>query len=872
MPPSPPVVPTETHTATADGSDSTYPSFNEPKASSGSLLKLVQLRVQAQGALLRLAPHNIRYNELIGEGINSAVLKQLYEEVGIKVPTTPSTDSIAQTNSNENVHPETDRSAAGSHAKKPSQPAESQRNATPGPAPLEASSQPSKSVQTSTAKPMERKEVIARMLAAKTTKSSPASAAPEADSAQTASALQDEAVPVEKPDGSSPPRESSTNDKESRIKEKNKAQTELAKQRIEQLKKQGLIRNSQKSQPEIQPRDQKSEIPAHQLPQVQRSIVHHPLPERPPLPESASFDQIPGLFITQQAPEPKNRHDFDTVEDSPSEPPVQARSSQRKRPRASDFDDDPIPTPKRTSTNGTNHVPPERLVIDISDEEFYGDDEDGNGPIDTAFTDPTKECSTFAAEGFSQDSLHPIESLPHRPATSLSRGPSASTAPSNNRNEQENLKKKDLAIMAMHRKIAELEQRKKAKVVNSAESPHASSLATPELVSMSAQPVSAPPNPPNSNGESFPSSTDADGLRRMKDKVLRMQEIEAGVPSLDAEIAKSETRLAAMKREEEQLSSELAKGKEGRKQLLDELNSLQMQVGGLSLDHINAALTDIETKQEMPVEVVQGMVRRLSIPGLQLADKTAYNYFDVAPGYQDEASAQGTTDAPKAHGADDPAKDASFEHPVIQDADVSSAQQRSEAHNTAEASTSNPPPQEPSDPSLSDTSMSQDSSSSMDESSDDSSSDSGSSNEDMPDAQDPGAISTLPTDEATDTGVDSVDRPNEPHSERESAFGSKSAPQTEGGKHATDSENAGSHGSSVSDNYEPPEPEESASVSDSSYSPAPSPDFASPSKDMEISPVDNQSQEAGEPLTEKVQELDFQQPSQYPQIRLLDVR
>lgn len=48
---------------------------------------MAQLRIQAQGALLRLAPHNIRYSELVREGINPAVLRQLYEEVGIRVPT-----------------------------------------------------------------------------------------------------------------------------------------------------------------------------------------------------------------------------------------------------------------------------------------------------------------------------------------------------------------------------------------------------------------------------------------------------------------------------------------------------------------------------------------------------------------------------------------------------------------------------------------------------------------------------------------------------------------------------------------------------------------------------------------------------------------
>jgi hypothetical protein len=55
-----------------------------------------QLRVQAQGALLGLAPHNIRYTELVGEGINPTVLRRLYDEVGIRVGT-PQPDAATAT-------------------------------------------------------------------------------------------------------------------------------------------------------------------------------------------------------------------------------------------------------------------------------------------------------------------------------------------------------------------------------------------------------------------------------------------------------------------------------------------------------------------------------------------------------------------------------------------------------------------------------------------------------------------------------------------------------------------------------------------------------------------------------------------------------
>ena len=39
---------------------------------------LSQIRIMAQGALLGLAPHNIRFNELVKENINPDILRQLY--------------------------------------------------------------------------------------------------------------------------------------------------------------------------------------------------------------------------------------------------------------------------------------------------------------------------------------------------------------------------------------------------------------------------------------------------------------------------------------------------------------------------------------------------------------------------------------------------------------------------------------------------------------------------------------------------------------------------------------------------------------------------------------------------------------------------
>ncbi|KAL5003602.1 hypothetical protein BDV10DRAFT_153674 [Aspergillus recurvatus] len=820
------------------------PASTDSKVSPGSAVSLAQLRVQAQGALLSLAPHSIRYSELIGEGINPTLLKQLYEDVGIKVPTTPPADSRTKPGSKETTHARADATAASGQAKQPTKQVEPQLGAAQTATSSEPSFTPPQSVLGSTTKPMERKEVIARMLAAKAAKSSPA--APPSDAMQAAPSVRSTPAIVEKSTVSTPSQDSAANVKETRLREKNKAQTELARQRIEQLKKQGLMRNLQKSQSD----SDKEQGIVQESPQPQNStIVQHPLPERPPLPQSASVDYIPGLFMTEQVPLATNGAHITPVQDLVSQSATHSRSSQRKRPRASDFDDDPVPVPKKVFSNGTNHqIPPERLIIDISDDEFYDEDE-GSMDAESTLTGPSKDSGPPTAEGLPRVYPAPAGNLPHRPATSQSYSFSTSSTPNNHRSsEQDDLRKKDLEIQAMHRKIAELEQRKKAKLASRTQSPRASDSPTLDIVSTPAVPapplLPAPPTVPDKKVEDVLAVMDADKLRKMKSKILRTQEIEAGVPSLDAVIRKTEMKLADTRKEIEELSSELAKGKEGRQHLIEELNALKLEVAGLSLEHVNAALSTMEAKKELPVEAVQAPTsdnevadeRVKAVPDVSEAD--ALTQKDTASFLRADPIAPSSPSA----------KDRSNTPNVVKDAPNLNA--------TAEE--------------LTDTSMS-DSSSSMDESSDDSSSQSGSLNEEMPDAPEPNTGSVAPADE-----VNTIPQglSNGPEKLGEEPLPGNQPPNTQPTNKedlGADSENLASPESPVSEAYEPPEPEDSANVSDSSYSPAPSPDSHSSAPKMEISgSSEGQSTEAGEPLTKRVQELDFQQSSQLFHIGPLD--
>lgn len=563
-----------------------------------------QLRIQAQGALLGLAPHNIRYNELVGEGINPIILKQLYEEVGIRI-STPQPDAGPSTESQiSNERREEAQAVETLESRKPSAQISSPGENVTSPASTPA---PPKDMT----KPMERKEVIARMLAAKAAKASRASQSPQAEDPKGSSAQESSnASRAENTDTASGG--IAAKEKEVRAKEKNKAQTELARQRIEQLKKQGLMRSQQKSQTEPKSVDhgpsngenQNSDTADEPVP------IQHALPERPPDPESDASARIPGLFMTGSKEDSSQDAYVTPVQGLVIDSTPQPRVNQRKRPRASDFDE-PIHFAKNESNNnGLNHTSPEqRLIIDISDDEFYGDnDDDDSMNIETSTGYVFRENGSTAPE----TSLRTLESLPSRP---LSASQGVSTPQPNSRgSDQDHLRKKNLEIQAMHRRIAELEQRKKAKLtVSRTQSPRSTELPLPTPPEPSALPDPESYNidtvDPDAefacllpeNGRSprqISPSMDIAYFEKMRSRILRKREIESGVPALDAEIQKSETRLADLKSEEGRVLVEISRGKEGRKQLQDELNNINLELNGLTLDEVEAALVKLKTNQQ----------------------------------------------------------------------------------------------------------------------------------------------------------------------------------------------------------------------------------------------------------------------------------
>ncbi|KAJ5182784.1 hypothetical protein N7492_000400 [Penicillium capsulatum] len=580
-----------------------------PKASedSQSPRSAIQLRVQAQGALLSLAPHNIRYDELVAEGIKPAILKQLYAEVGLKVPSQPEKPAESSVSSAKSPGvPAIERSVTCQRPTIQPQPVSQMKKKPSQDLTMPVSQLPA---QMNPEKPLERKEVIARMLAAKAAKASVVSISK-------AGSKKDQAPAIESP-AATPPDQSQGKENSAPIREKNKASTELARQRIEQLKQQALLKSQQKTQEPSQPAPVYSSGEISSGPST--PSVQHPLPVRPPLPQSSSLNAIPGLSV------PGRQQDSGLISPQVIAPGITidsapvVRASQRKRPLAADFDEPPMLAKRASSHPAPRAGSSEKLIIDISDDEsLYGDDGE------TTDMDPGQEQDT--------ESNCAIDNTQAPPQTSLSTTRTSTSTPQGlaRPSDHEDIRKRDLAIQAMHRRIAELEERRKVKRTRSrAGSPrfaHSSSAAS-SAVQLSpvdpdaAQETSSGPasglKVAANSGTSMSSFSDRMNLidslsdssvkilasvgtaqlDSLRSKIIHMKEIESGLPGLEVETSSSESALDACKQEADKMLSEVAPGKESRLELIEGLKNLSYEMNGLTLEHLEDLRRQAEIRQ-----------------------------------------------------------------------------------------------------------------------------------------------------------------------------------------------------------------------------------------------------------------------------------
>ena len=373
----------------------------------------------------------------------------------------------------------------------------------------------SSSFKATDSKGVNRKEYIARLAAAK------ASVSSKAAMIQTKSPVRVTASRSPSSTANQPHVEpASTTAPESELEAKRKAQTDLARQKIEALKLRGSTQQvipapkdpnigDQNQPPPVRPQQEPTSsgpatIPRSTPPNRQGSYFS-PTTQKPPF-------SIPGLFMTSEVSQTmptqqfssqilamgqqsgtRNLVDIETrnsslsqSSDPQSKPSMATQASSipssiattspttipvinttppptsRKRQKAADFIDPPSTRIKRPLGQQEDN----KVIIDISEDDASGEDDAGNSEmeIDDHPLGPLKKpnsAESVVGKRKSIRDLPPLTDLPPRKKRLVMTPPAAQT-PGQTKDPKQ-LKSKEIEIELMRRKIAELEQRNHAK-------------------------------------------------------------------------------------------------------------------------------------------------------------------------------------------------------------------------------------------------------------------------------------------------------------------------------------------------------------------------------------------------------------------------
>lgn len=623
----------------------------------------LMLREQAKDALRSLIPHNVKYNELVGEGVDPYVLRRLYEDLDQNVvpakTTSPAAVADAQNIALQSPQPTQhlpDRSSGdashdlqqgasttrpGSNLMSVSSASEYQANSSLPDSSKASVSAAVRSEKAPVAPPssnvaMERKDRIAQLLAAKTGKAIPPRPAPEkqlglsAESPKSDSAIEATKKPSflpEKPPLPSP---------EPTVKPKNKAQTELIRQKMEALKKEALAKSQAQSTTKVasMPSSPASGTPHYAADPQQLELTESAADLR----SNGVASQIPGLFMTNLAhisdlPRTNRRPEHPLLEkvdepislnstatsvsqetsaefetnfvQSPGERILPTRLPQ-KRPLASDsFDDEAGPSPKRPFGRKETY---DKVEIILSEAESDGEVEDVEMELDEESDEEKQTHQDGVVPALSVRertirNLPPLTDVPspnptmHSPSVIYTPTSTAVQTPGREKDKGDLWKAKHQEIELMRKKIAEMEERRKAKQsMMHASSPKAAgkaaapfirtSLARPSQPSSPGPPGLPPPVAANANfprealqspvltpsrQEELP-STPSTPLYAMKEpvkaedlrqKLLRRKATREGTPNAAeievrrAQLVEKRAKLAELRREAERREAEI---------------------------------------------------------------------------------------------------------------------------------------------------------------------------------------------------------------------------------------------------------------------------------------------------------------------------
>lgn len=370
---------------------------------------LFEFKKRAQDAIVRLWPLNVRYQNYVEEGVDKMVLDQLFMELGLDM--TAHAPVLEET-----------RVLAAPEATDTSSNARNESSHL-----MTTSNNDEKSESTDRAKDKseERKDRIARLLAAKGSKSTAATV----DDNKTSKASVDASATtaISKP-------------------EKTKSQSEKSKliqQKMEALMKarEANAKATQAPAPSIPVPSsvvgpESSETPRAVSPDAM-NLDDQPV-AAPDRTDTASAPSIPGLFLSSSAPSPA--------------------PNQRKRPVAADLNEQSTAAAQKRPFGQARDSRP--FLIDVSD-----DEDDAEMELDSPELRPSSiQRPTTPGSRTISFRDHPAlpDSASHRSVSS----PKAAGTPTSNVNSKVNLENMNKKIEDMRRKIAEAEARKKAKQSN----------------------------------------------------------------------------------------------------------------------------------------------------------------------------------------------------------------------------------------------------------------------------------------------------------------------------------------------------------------------------------------------------------------------
>ncbi|KAG7138284.1 Protein red1 like protein [Verticillium longisporum] len=497
---------------------------------------LLQAKTKARSAILGLWSLDVRYDDFVSEGIDKDLVRVLFNDLGLDP--VPGSHPVKDGGLGSHIP-----GLSSSNQNKGTRPVMPQNNvphiAQPS---ASASSSAKEPVVAATGKAEERKDRIARLLAAK-----------QALSGTTTAAVSTGTVGAE-----------NSNEKQLKLQQKMVA---LQKSREARAQKAASRKGSEAAQPA--PPTTTNGLPSIPPPSLSvTSTPTHPLPAKVdiPVPDSAR-SVIPGLFMPSTS-----QH-------------AQSPSNQRKRPVASDFDD-------YAQANIHTHPPgplrKSKLVIDVSE----GSDDDVEMEIGSG-----DESNTNV-----QSSDHPFRrttSFRDVPPLSEPAGQRqfSDTGPARVATPPGHLAVMDKQIEAMKRKIALAEARKKLKSALSGSNGQAalpksggptpetaadSDTATPSLrrvqsldpsLSVGSNTNRSSPVAPETGSIKLPKNRDIAGSG--SDRLQRVRVLSQSLPGMQSRLQAKKSKLRLLQSQMARLEKEIEQEDAEKRSAEDELDGLQ---------------------------------------------------------------------------------------------------------------------------------------------------------------------------------------------------------------------------------------------------------------------------------------------------------